>query len=149
MNKAFVREPDFDGRVFCPRCGSEGILVGSGPLDRYLLPEKRGKFPETAYCCTFLRCDVVYFTALETTAEVTDLARSAYPYDLDAPICACFGLNYDDVVDDTHDSQPTRIRNIVARSKTADARCASLSLDGRCCLAEVQRLYMKLLQEKS
>ena len=29
MNKAFVREPDDDGRAYCPRCNSLGAPVGA------------------------------------------------------------------------------------------------------------------------
>ena len=147
MNKAFVREPDFDGRVFCPRCGSQALAIGSGPLDQYLTGTARRKFAETAYCCEFSRCDVVYFQPPDIVAMIDDLRRPAYPYDLDAaPLCACFGLNYDDIESDVRDGQPTRIRELLAKSKSTAAHCAALALDGRCCLTEVQRLYMKLRQ---
>ncbi len=36
MNKAFVREPESDGRAYCPRCGALGLPVGAGPLDKYI-----------------------------------------------------------------------------------------------------------------
>ena len=43
MNKAFVREPDSDGRVFCPRCGALGLVVGAEPMDTHVRPESRAK----------------------------------------------------------------------------------------------------------
>ena len=32
MNKAFVREPEFDGRLFCPLCQTLGVAVGAEAL---------------------------------------------------------------------------------------------------------------------
>lgn len=144
MNKAFVREPEFDGRTFCPRCGSQGVPVGPGPLDTHLQPAARARFAESGYYCAFARCDVVFFTALERIATVQELQRPAYPYDLDAPICACFGLTYDDVQADVDEGSPRRIREIVRRAATPEAHCAKCALDGQCCLAEVQKLYIRL-----
>jgi hypothetical protein len=43
MNKAFVREPDFDGRAFCPRCGALGLPVEHGPLDAHIQPASRAQ----------------------------------------------------------------------------------------------------------
>ena len=36
MNKAFVREPESDGRAYCPRCGSLGTPVNKTTLDRHV-----------------------------------------------------------------------------------------------------------------
>jgi hypothetical protein len=144
MNKAFVREPDFDGRAYCPRCGTLGVTVGAGPLDRHIRAESRAKMHDAAWFCGFARCDVVYFNLLESVVAIDELVRPIYPYDLDAPICACFGMGYDDVEADVREGQPTRIRQLLAKSQSAEARCATLAADGRCCLPEVQKLYMKL-----
>jgi hypothetical protein len=144
MNKAFVREPEQDGRAYCPRCGALGLPVGRGPLDIHIRAESRRKLGESAWYCGFPRCDVAYFNLFDMIVEVNELAAPVYPYDLDAPLCACFGLTYDDVAADVHEETPTRIRAVLARSKTAEARCHELAADGRSCMSTVQELYMRL-----
>jgi hypothetical protein len=144
MNKAFVREPDFDGRAYCPRCGTLGIPVGSGPLDTHIVPSSRAKMQDAAWFCGFPRCDVVYFNLFEAAVTVDELKAPVYPKDLDAPLCACFGFTYDDVEADIRDGQPTRIRELLAKSKSPAAQCQMLSPDGRCCMAVVQELYLRL-----
>jgi hypothetical protein len=144
MNKAFVREPDFDGRAFCPRCRSLGLPVEHGPLDRYIKPESRSKLGDTAWFCNFPRCDVAYFNLFDAVVLRDELALPVYPFDLDAPLCACFGLAYDDVDADVGESVPSRIRETLAKSKSPDARCEELAPDGRCCMPVVQELYMRL-----
>ena len=144
MNKAFVREPEADGRAFCPRCGALGLPVERGPLDAYIRPESRGKLGDSGWFCGFARCDVAYFNLFEMVVEVGDLNAPVYPKDLDAPICACFGLTYDDVEADVRERTPRRIRELLAKSKTAEARCTELAADGRSCMSAVQELYMRL-----
>jgi hypothetical protein len=144
MNKAFVREPDLGGRAFCPRCGSEGVAVGSGPLDTHIRPEARRRLQESAWFCAYGGCEVAYFNQFETIVGVDELNAPIYPYDLDAPLCACFGFAYDDVEADVRDGQPLRIRQLLAKSQTDGARCHTLAPDGQCCMREVQRLYVKL-----
>jgi hypothetical protein len=144
MNKAFVREPDADGRAYCPRCGTLGVPVGGGPLNTHLRPESRSKMHDAAWFCNFPRCEVAYFNEFEVVVTVDELRSPIYPKDLDAPLCACFGLNYEDVEADVREGQPTRIRKLLARSKSGEARCQELAADGRCCMGAVQELYLKL-----
>jgi hypothetical protein len=144
MNKAFVREPDDDGRAYCPRCSTLGIPVEAGPLDTHVRPESRAKMHDAAWFCSFPRCDVAYFNQFDAVVTTDELRAPIYPKDLDAPLCACFGFTYDDVAADAQDSQPTRIRQLLAKSKSADARCHTLAPDGRCCMSAVQELYMRL-----
>jgi Zinc binding domain len=144
MNKAFVREPEDDGREYCRRCRSLGIEVGAGPLDTYLRPDARGKFRNEAWFCSFPQCEVAYFNQFDAVATIGELRRPVYPKDMHAPICACFGFTYDDVEADVDSSAPTRIRALLARSKTPEANCRDRAADGRCCIAAVQELYMKL-----
>ena len=144
MNKAFVQEPEADGRQYCPRCGALGLPVGAGPLDRYIRPEARGKMAEAAWFCNFPRCDVAYFNDFEEVVLVSELLRPVYPKDFDAPLCACFGFKYEDVEADVREGKPTRIRELLAKSKTPEARCTALAADGRCCMTAVQELYIKL-----
>ena len=144
MNKAFIREPEMDGRAFCPRCGTLGAAVESGPLDRYIKPDARTKLGESAWFCSYAHCDVAYFNLFEGVVLVGELSRSVYPYDLDAPLCGCFGLDYNDVEADVREGTPTRIRRLLQKSQSPEARCEALAPDGRCCMGTVQELYMRL-----
>ncbi len=144
MNKAFVREPEPDGRAFCPQCGALGVPVEQGSLDTHIRPEARAKIGDSAWFCSFPRCEVAYFNLFEMVVLTEELQGPVYPKDLDAPICACFGLTYDDVEADVRDGTPTRIRRLLAKSKSADAQCSTLAADGRSCMSAVQELYMRL-----
>ncbi len=144
MNKAFVKEIDADARVQCPKCGALGIAVGRGPLDSHVREEARSRISDSAWCCGNSECSVVYFNLFDQTVTIDELKQPVYPYDLDAPICLCFGFTYDDVDDDSRNAVPHRIRELVAKSKSPEARCQALAVDGQCCLREVQRLYLKL-----
>jgi hypothetical protein len=144
MNKAFVREPDDDGRAYCPRCKSLGAPVDSGPLDAYVRPESRDKLGAFGWFCPYPHCEVAYFNQFEATVLVDELTRTVYPKDLDAPLCACFGYCYDDAAADVAEGQPRRTRELVAKTKSPEARCTQLAADGRCCVAAVQELYMRL-----
>jgi hypothetical protein len=148
MNKAFVREPEPDGRAFCPLCGSLGSPVEHAVLDRHIRPTARGLVGDAAWFCSFPRCDAAYFNLFNAVVRVEELNEPVYPKDLDAPICACFGLNYDDVAADAAAGTPTRIRTNLARAKTA-ARCEELAADGRSCLGAIQELYQRLREERS
>lgn len=144
MNKAFVREPDADAPALCPRCGSAGTSVGNGPVQLYVRPESRDQLLNAAWCCVNPACDVVYFTIFEQFVRASELTVPVYPYDMDAPICACFGFSYEDILADADGEQPTRIRRLLAQSESPEARCAAVAVDGQCCMKEVQRLYRKL-----
>ena len=148
MNKAFVREPDFDGRAYCPHCGSLGLPVEHGPLDLHIRSESRNKLGDSAWFCNFPRCDVAYFNLFEAVVLRTELVAPVYPHDLDAPICACFGMTYNDVAADATDPAPLRIRELLAKSKSPAARCEQIAADGRCCMAAVQELYLRLRGSK-
>ena len=149
MNKAFVREPEFDGRAYCPRCETVGTAVDAGPLDTHIRPEFRAKMHDSAWYCAFAGCEVAYFNLLETVVVMDELSAPIYPDDLDAPLCACFGFCYEDVEADVCDNKPTRIRELLAKSQSSDARCQTLAVDGRCCMSEVQKLYLKLRAQAS
>ncbi len=144
MNKAFVREPEDDGRAFCPRCGNLGVPVGGAALDTHIPPESRAKMLDAAWFCGFYRCDVAYFNLFGGVVLAEELKGPVYPHDANAPICACFGLTYDDVVADVDEGTPRRIREVVARQKVGEAECHALAADGRSCLGALQELYMRL-----
>ena len=71
---------------------------------------------------------------------VDELRAPVYPKDVDAPICACFGFTIDEIEADAQDGTPTRIRELLAKSKsdacqlparsppTAAAACARSSV---------------------
>jgi hypothetical protein len=147
MNKAFVREPESDGRAYCPRCGSLGIPVNKATLDRHLQQQSRPRMGDSACFCDFARCDVAYFDLFERFVSVDELASTVYPKDAAAPICACFGFTLEDIEADVRQGTPARIRELLAKSESSDAHCQTLAADGRCCLREVQRLYMKWIAE--
>jgi hypothetical protein len=144
MNKAFVREPDLGGKAYCPQCGSEGVPVSAAPMDRYIRPEARQRLGETAWFCSFARCEVAYFDTLEVVVNVAELTEPIYPKDATAFICPCFQFSWDDVQADVREGTPTRIRALLVKSQSAEARCRSLAPDGKSCIREVQRLFMKL-----
>jgi hypothetical protein len=144
MNKAFVREPDFDGRAFCPRCGTLGTPVENEALNEHIRADARNRLGDSAWYCPYPRCDAAYFNLFEAIVLISELSKAVYPYDLDAPICGCFGFAYDDVEADVRDGTPTRIRELLVRSQSPEAQCSRLAVDGRCCMSIVQELYMRL-----
>ena len=147
MNKAFVREPESDAQAYCPRCGSLGTPVNAAAMDTHIRPDVRRRMGDAAWFCAFARCDVAYFNTFEAVVTVGELKTPVYPKDLDAPICACFGFTRDDVEADAREGVPTRIRALLARSQSHEARCHTLAADGKCCMREVQRLFMKLREQ--
>ena len=144
MNKAFVREPEFDGRAFCPRCGSLGTEVGAAAMDSHIRPATRKNMADAAWFCGYPPCEVAYFNLFESVVTVAELNGPVTPKDPQAPLCACFGLTAEDVEADVRDGTPTRIRELNAKSKSPEARCATLAANGQCCMTEVRKLYMKL-----
>lgn len=143
MNKAFVREPDVTDAL-CPRCGSAGTTALRAAFEANVPVEARRSLAATTYFCSTPRCPVAYFDAFEATVPAEALYHPVYPKDPRAPLCACFGLTIDDVENDIADGTPTRIRALLAKSKTSAARCEELSPTGRSCIPDVQRCYFKL-----
>ena len=143
MNKAFVREPDTTD-VFCPRCGAAGISALRAAFDAHVPAESRRPLAASTYFCPTPTCPVAYFDAFEATVAIDALTQPVYPKDTTAPLCPCFGLTIDDVEADAAEPTPRRIRELLARSKTAAARCEELSPTGRSCIPDVQRCYFKL-----
>jgi len=143
MNKAFVREQEaIDDR--CPRCGSIGRSAGAEAVRAHVRPEAFGNISAGAYFCPLATCEVVYFDQFGRFVIESELARSVYPKDPDAPICGCFGLSREDIEQDVREGVATRCRAVLDRAKTAEARCETMSADGRSCVGEVQRYFMKL-----
>ena len=147
MNKAFVREPESDGREYCPRCSALGIAVGAVTLDAHVPERSRRSLGDAAWFCSYPRCDVAYFDTFGTVVVAAQLNAPVYPKDDDVPICPCFGFELSDIEADVCDGTPRRIRELLEKSKSPDARCKTRAADGKCCMPEVQRLYMRLTQK--
>jgi Zinc binding domain len=143
MNKAFVREPDSTD-VLCPRCGAAGTNALRVAFEAHTPAEARRPLAASVYFCPTPNCPVAYFDAFEATVLTEALVRPVYPKDPTAPLCSCFGLTLDDVEADVAEGTPTRIRALLAKSKSPDAHCEELSPTGRSCIADVQRCYFKL-----
>lgn len=113
-------------------------------MDTHIQESVRSRMADSAWYCGHADCDVVYFNMFEQFVLVNELRTPVYPYDIDAPICACFGLTWEDVDADSRDNTPLRIRQLLTKSKSSDARCQLLAVDGQCCIRDVQQLYLKL-----
>ncbi|HQU43691.1 MAG: hypothetical protein B7Z73_03165 [Planctomycetia bacterium 21-64-5] len=144
MNKAFVREPEDTGAAHCPRCGSLGIAVGGETLTAQLTPDDRRSLPESAYYCPFPRCEVGYFDQFDRWVPSDSLLHPAWPKDPTAPICPCFGFTCEEIEADVREQSTRRVKELLARTKSAEARCTTLSPSGQCCMGEVQRYFMRL-----
>jgi hypothetical protein len=143
MNKAFVKEPEQTGDATCPRCGSLGTAVTEITLDAQLPADKRRAIGEVGWFCPYAACSVVYFDLFERVVTVESLPKSVWPKDPEAPICGCFGLTREDIEADLAEGGVRRVRAVVARAKSAEARCATCAVSGQSCIGEVQRYYMQ------
>ena len=146
MNKAFIREPDDTGELHCPACGSLGVAVQRATWEAHIRRGATEGLADSAFFCPFARCDVVYFDMFERRVTTDALSHGVYPKDPQAPICGCFGLTAEDVEADIREGAPMRVRQVVARAKSDEAHCRTMSPSGQSCVAEVQRYYMKLRQ---
>jgi hypothetical protein len=142
MNKAFVREPDQTAN-YCPRCGAKGQQVGRETVRSYLPDGKTPAIADPANFCPTPQCDVAYFDAFERVIRTGDLKRPVYPKDPDAPMCACFGLTREDIEADVREGVVARVKAIVEKAKSAEARCAQKAANGQSCIAYVQKYYMQ------
>jgi hypothetical protein len=113
-------------------------------MNAHVLEGSRHRLGETAWFCEFPRCAVAYFNEFEAVVGVKELKAPVYPMDDEMPICPCFGFGMTDIEADVHDGTPRRIRELLAKSKSPAAHCPTLAANGKCCMPEVQRLYMRL-----
>jgi hypothetical protein len=148
VNKAFVREPDRTAE-YCPRCGAKGQQVGRETIQSYLQQGKTPTVADPANFCPSPQCDVVYFDSFERVLLTGDLGKPVYPKDADAPICACFGLTREDIEADVREGVVTRVRAIIEKAKSNEARCAQLAANGESCIAAVQKYYFQCQKGKS
>ena len=85
----------------------------------------------------------MYFDAFERVIVTDDLKRSVYPKDPDAPICACFGLTRQDIEADVREGVVTRVKAIIEKAKSGEARCTQTAANGQPCVAAVQKYYFQ------
>ena len=143
MNKAFIREPDDTGQAHCPACESLAIAVGRQTWWAHVDQEHQADLAETAFFCPFAKCDVVYFDMFERRVTTDALKHPVYPKDPAAPICGCFGLTAADIEADISEGGVRRVRELIAKAKSPEARCTTMSPSGHSCVSDVQRYYMK------
>jgi hypothetical protein len=98
---------------------------------------------DPACFCPFAQCEVVYFDEFERVVLQDAMAKPVYPKDLEAPICGCFGVTTDDIDADLREGGVRRLRELLAKSKSPEAHCQTMSASGQCCMPEAQRYYMK------
>jgi hypothetical protein len=142
MNKAFVREPDAVCD-YCPKCGSAGQAVAGEVLGNYLSAQQRRTLAEPANFCPSPKCEVAYFDAFERVVLAKEIDKPVYPKDPDAPLCACFGLTRRDIEQDVAQGEVARLRSILEKAQSPDARCAHLAANGQSCAAYVQKYYLE------
>lgn len=144
MNKAFVREPDDTGQRRCPRCDSLGVRVYDETLNAHLNAAARETLSDVAFFCPFPRCEVAYFDDFERHVSIESMAGPTWPKHPSAPLCACFGFSIDDLEHDIREGGVTRVRELLAKSKSPEARCRVTAPSGQCCMPEVQKLFMRM-----
>lgn len=145
MNKAFVREPDDTGE-YCPRCGSKGEPVGSVTLQAHVPEAQWGRIAKAANFCPSAQCPVAYFDNFERVILAAELLRPVYPKDPEAPICACFGLTRAEIEEDARRGEVARVKTVLERARSPEARCVERAVNGRPCIAFVQKYYLQCLQ---
>jgi hypothetical protein len=121
--------------------------VAAETLDAQLSPTERRTLPESAYYCPFPRCEVGYFDRFERWVAGDKLLHRAYPKDPTAAICPCFDFACEEIEADVREHGTRRVKELLARSKSSEARCKTMSPSGECCLGEVQRYYMRLREQ--
>ncbi len=143
MNKAFLKEPEPDGRANCPACGGLGMAVGRATLDQHIQPTVRDKFGNDGWFCSYPDCEVAYFDLYDRRVLVGDLKQPVYPKSDEAPLCACFGFTMEDLEQAIDARSPVALRELLAKSKSSAANCSVLAANGHCCMQEIQRLYIR------
>jgi hypothetical protein len=105
--------------------------------------DRKATLADPANFCPLPTCDVVYFDSFERVIATGELVRSVYPKDPDAPICACFGLTRRDIEQDIREGVTTRVKAILEKGTSLEARCAVTLANGQSCVPYVQKYYMQ------
>ncbi len=143
MNKAFVKEPDEPDDLHCPRCGGLGQSVSAATIHAHLNEGDTASLASSSCFCGNANCDVAYFDGFEQVILVEQLRKPIYPKDPVAPICACFGLKAEDVAADAQAGNAAGVRQLIDKCKDHREACVLLAANGRCCVDEVQRQFLK------
>ena len=143
MNKAFVRESEGLDDVKCPRCGAIGLSVGPQTLAAHLGADARRRLGDEAFYCANPGCDAGYFDELARVVDASEIRDPAWPKHPAGPVCSCFGVTADQIESAAAQKNPAVVRDLIARSTTASARCATTAPSGACCVAVAQRLYLR------
>lgn len=151
MNKAFIKEDD-DKEPRCPApegCGGPGIVVPPETAAAQAPGTLLASFSREVLYCANPGCPTAYFDPWGASIPVTALTSVPYPKDPSAPLCACFGISPEDIIDDAERKDPSRIRDLIAKAEGPLASCATKTPDGQCCLPEARKLFMRHLQPEA
>ncbi len=148
MSRAFIKEPETTGPR-CPTpagCGGAGVPVSRVTLRARLLPEAAARFADGGFLCPDPACAVVYFDAGQERALRDELREPVRPKHVGAPLCACFS-----VPEETFDDLGTRgdkagMRAFLERAASPEARCETCAADGRSCVTEARRVFLRALE---
>ena len=146
MNKAFVREPDDTGQLHCPACGSLGIAVERETWQAHVKPEAADAPGRIG---VLLPVRPVRRGVLRHVRAARHDRRRAARRLSQGSASADLRLLWPDrrgrrgrYSRRRADARPRG----VAKAKSDDAHCRTMSPSGQSCVAEVQRYYMKLRQ---
>lgn len=143
VNKAFLREPDEPDDLRCPRCQVLGQPASREAAAALMPVEELRRLGNTVWFCPNPGCDAGYYDGFEQSVPAARFQRPVYPKDPRAPICPCLGLTAEAVEADARAGNPAGVKALIARTKAAPMSCATRTPTGRCCVDEVQRLYLK------
>ncbi len=150
MNKAFVSEPE-PAEPRCPTpngCDSLGQRVTRKTLESQLSEDQIATLADKAYYCSSPGCLVAYFDDWGTAVPASALRTSAYPKDPEAPICPCFGVSAEEIRTNAEAGSRERIRELLEKAESHEARCETCSPSGESCVTEVRRLFLQHFQPK-
>ncbi|MEQ8767445.1 MAG: hypothetical protein RL885_26285 [Planctomycetota bacterium] len=145
MNKAFVSEPE-PAEPRCPEpkgCDGYGIAVTPQTLRAQVDAKLLEQLSDKVYYCPTPRCPVGYFDNWGTTISAEAVRVQAYPKEPDAPICTCFGVSAEDIRSDAEKGSRERIKALLKKAESKEARCKTSSPTGESCVTEVRKLFLQ------
>jgi hypothetical protein len=148
MNKAFIKEVEDRIDRDCPVCGSLGVSVLDQTVDAHLTADDRVQLGQTVYYCPSPTCDVSYFDLHGKFLTASRILDPAFPKNSAAPLCRCFNFTWNDLQADLNDGGVRRVRELLQKSESTAANCTLTMPDGRCCIAEVQKTFLRLRAAK-
>jgi len=147
MSRAFIREPE-PTEPRCPACGGIGDQVGSPTLKAHLPSEDCATLGEKSFYCVNSGCPTAYFNGWGVSISRDRMTATAYPKDPDGLLCPCFGLTVSEVVADGREGRKDRVRDLLGRSRSPEARCAEKCPDGLPCLPRVLGLFRQAFEAR-